>query len=41
MNFKEQVIFKTSSKDKQDLLQKANNMRLTLSGYIRYKIFNN
>ena len=40
MNFKDTIIFKISSKDKQYLLQKANNMRLTLSGYIRYKIFN-
>ena len=40
MDFKEQVIFKTSSKDNQDLLQKANDMRLTLSGYISYKVFN-
>ena len=41
MDFKDTIIFKISSKDKQDLLQKANQMRLTLSGYIRYKIFNN
>jgi hypothetical protein len=30
MDFKEQVIFKTSSADKQALQQKANEMRLTL-----------
>jgi hypothetical protein len=41
MDFKEQVIFKTSSADRQALQQKANEMRLTLSGYIRYKLFNN
>ena len=40
MDFKDTIIFKTSSKDKKELIQKANNMRLTLSGYIRYKIFN-
>lgn len=41
MDFKETINFKISSSDKNDLLQKAKNMRLTLSGYIRYKIFNN
>lgn len=40
MDFKETINFKTSTKDRQALQQKANEMRLTLSGYIRYKIFN-
>ena len=41
MDFKEQVVFKTSSKDRNTLQEKAKEMRLTLSGYIRYKLFNN
>jgi hypothetical protein len=41
MDFKDTINFKISSSDKNELLQKAKNMRLTLSGYIRYKIFNN
>lgn len=41
MDFKDTINFKISRSDKSELLQKANNMRLTLSGYIRYKIFNN
>ena len=40
MDFKDTIIFKTSTKDKKDLEQKAKDMRLTLSGYGRYKIFN-
>ena len=40
MDFKEQVVFKTSSEDRNTLQQKAKEMRLTLSGYIRYKLFN-
>ena len=41
MDFKEQVVFKTSSEDRNTLQEKAKEMRLTLSGYIRYKLFNN
>ena len=41
MDFKDTINFKISGSDKNELLQKANEMRLTLSGYIRYKLFNN
>ena len=39
MDFKDTIIFKPSTKDKRDLVQKADKMRLTLSGYVRYKLF--